>query len=227
MNVIQDLNKSCDDQDLELDDIVEEISNTSGCTGGENYQQRNLSKVPKLDLHIIHEGTDMTDYKQLCKDQIEVVHELEMNNLSLQKRNEKLVHHIKKLKSKNVKYRMNAKDSVNRMKVVVKKLEEYDGLNKSVFDTLNVEQKAMQLQNDQTDNRLSIFSGSDFGSVIVGGLPNRKFEPNNEIPKDEEVYATTGSSSQHRRAKSRPFMFKQNSEVKAMELKKLNRELEM
>ena len=169
----------------------------------------------------------MTDYKQLCQDQLEVISELETANQELLQRNTKLMGYIKKMKSKNLKYKISTKDNINRIRHVKNKLQEYDGLNKSVFETLNVEEKAMIIQ-DQSESRLSIFGrDSDIGSVIVGGIPRGGHKQEPSFGKDEEVYATTGSSSQHRRAKSKPYMLNQDSYTKQVKLKKLERELEL
>lgn len=231
MAIIQDLNKSMDDKDNSLDEIIEESSSTSGWTGGNNFEQVHF-KIPKLNLGLVSDGPDCTDYKQLCKDQLEVINDLERANKQLHKNNNKLVYHLKQLKTKNVKYKVNALESVNRMKVVKKKLEEYEGLNKSVFDTINVEERAMKLRDlyENSEGRSSILSNnnSDFGSMIIGGRPQNKFVANDQsFGNDEMVYAATGSSSNHRRAMSKPYIMKQQSEVKQLELTKLKRELEL
>ena len=221
-NIINEFNKSKDD--LSLDEIIEEISNISGGTGSEQFNQP-LYKIPKLDLNSIPEVNDKTNYKQLWNDQTEYIQELEEMNKSLIVKNKKLVDYVR---SKVSKYKLNIKDNLGRIQFIKKKLEEYEGLNKSVYDVLDTQEKIIQMKGKDAPEspRHSIFSQqSEFGSIIVGGYP--KFRKEASFGPDDEVIAATGSSSQHRRAKSKPFLFMQYSNARKLQLEKLERDLEI
>lgn len=221
INVIHDLQR-CQD-DFSLDEIIEEISDTSGGTGSGNCNQL-PPKVPMLDLNIVKEKKkDKTNYKQLCMDQSKYINEVERINGELKTQNMKLIRYIK---TKTMKYKLTAKDSINRIKVVKKKLEEYEGLNKSVFDTIENHEKIMELRDrSEISGRHSLFSqGSDISSIVVGGFPQPNKSPS--FSNDDEIFAATGSSSQHRRSKSRPYMYKQKSDIRKQQLERLERDLE-
>lgn len=221
-NIINELNKSKDDSSL--DEIIEEISNISGGTGSEKFNIPSY-KVPKLDLNSIPEEKDKTNYKQLWNDQSEYIQELEEMNKVLIGKNKKLVDYVR---SKISKYKLNIKDNLNRIKFIKTKLEEYEGLNKSVFDVIDTQEKIIQLKGKDEGGspRHSIFSQhSDIGSIIIGGNP--KFKKSPSFGCEDEVIAATGSSSQHRRAKSKPFILKQYSNARKLQIEKLEREIEI
>lgn len=208
--------------EVSLEEIMEEMSDTSGGTGS---LKLNIlpPKVPILDLNpVIQMSKDKTNYKQLCEDQSLYIQELEAYNKSLQYKNKKLLDYVK---NKTIKYKLNAKDSINRIKVVKKKLEEYDGLNRSVFDTLENHENLMELRN-YSDNggRSSIFSnGSDLNPISIGG--NNIIDNPPSFGVDDDVIPATGSSSHHRRAKSRPYQFKQKADARKMHIQKLEKDL--
>jgi len=143
--------------------------------------------------------------------------------LLLENKSKKLADYIK---NKTMKYKMNAKDSMNRIGIVKKKLEEYEGLNRSVFETLEEQEKIMSLRNhSEIDDKVSVFShGSDLSPVAIGGIPTVENLPS--FGHDDEVIAATGSSSQHRRSKSRPYMYKQKSDARKVFIERLEKNLE-
>ena len=113
-------------EDASLEDIIEEISNASGCTGGGNFNVMPMN-MPKLDLNpVLKNAKDKTNYKQLCTDQHNYINELDKTNNELKNKNKRLIDYIK---SKTLKYKFNAKDSMKRLLAVKQKLSEYDGLN--------------------------------------------------------------------------------------------------
>lgn len=129
------------------------------------------------------------------------------------------------LKSKTLKYKSNAKDSMKRLQVVKKKLQEYDGLNRSVFETIDQHERIMNLRdNSEVGERNSFISENfDMSPIAIGGQPNFNGPPS--FCNEDEIFAATGSSSQHRRAKSRPYMYKQKSDAMKMQIAKLENDL--
>ncbi|CAI2366930.1 unnamed protein product [Moneuplotes crassus] len=218
--VIQDIQNN---NDTSLDEIMEEISDTSGGTGSYNCPT-SPAPVPKLNLSPVKEMTkDMTNYKQLCADQSSYINELTKMNSILIKKNKKMADYIK---NKTLKYKKNAKDSLQRMNIVKKKLEEYEGLNRSVFETLETHEKIMDIRNhSEIDDKTSVFShASDLSPIKIGGV--QLDENQISFGKDDEVLSATGSSSHHRRAKSKLHMYKQKSDANKMNIEKLEKTLQ-
>lgn len=218
--LIHELQKTHDDPSL--DEIMEEVSSISGGTGSVHATGMHPS-IPMLDINAVNsKKKDTTNYKQLFVDQSKYVKELEVINYELKRKWNKLVSYVK---NKTMKYKLNAKDSMKRLKVVKKKLEEYDGLNVSVFETIENHEKIMSLRDvSQTNDQNSIFSHEDDVSPIaIDGIPRPNKLPS--FSNDEEIFAATGSSSQHRRAKSKPYMYKQHSDIRKQQLMKLEKDL--
>jgi hypothetical protein len=125
-----------------------------------------------------------------------------------------------------MKYKLNAKDSFNRIQVVKKKLQEYDGLNQSVLETLDTHEKFMEMRSySECDGRSSAFShGSDLNPIAIGGVNMNEEFPSFRID-DGNLIVATGSSSHHRRSKSKPYFFKQKSDARKVSIQKLENDL--
>jgi hypothetical protein len=220
VSVIQDLQQSHNESSLE--EIMEEMSYTSGGTG--SYKLDNFPpSVPVLNLQPVTMMTkDNTNYKQLWEDQSNYIQEVENYNRDLDQKNKKLFDYIK---TRTVKYKLNAKDSFNRIQVVKKKLQEYDGLNQSVLETLNIHEKFMEMRSySDCDGRSSAFShGSDLNPIAIGGVNMMEEWPSFRI--DGKLIVANGSSSHHRRAKSKPYFFKQKSDARKVSIQKLENDL--
>ena len=119
---------------------------------------------------------------------------------------------------------MSTKDSLRRLKQVKEKLAEYEGLNESVFEVLENHEKMMHLRNlSDIDDKTSIFSqDGDVSPIAIGGVKN--LDPS--FGEGDNVVAATGSSSNHRRAKSRPYLYKQKSDARKMHILNLEKNLQ-
>ena len=144
-------------------------------------------------------------------------------NRDLQRKNNKLADYIK---NKTMKYKSNAKDSINRIKIVKQKLQEYEGLNSSVFETLEEQERILEVRNiSEIDDKTSLFShGSDLSPIAIGGV--QEVENLHSFGNEDEVIEATGSSSQHKRSKSRPYMYKQQSDNRKEQLERLEKNLQ-
>lgn len=221
VNVVKDLNRSYEDPALE--DITIDIEGNKNGPIKNNYKSMtNVPTVPTSNRSPSRDCNYLADYQQLYKDQLKYSIELERKNRELEVKNKKLADFIK---SKTLKYKNDAKDSIARVEAVKKKLQEYDGLNQSVFETIDHQQKLMELREITEAGRPSILSdSSEIGSIIIGGVPSSKQIP--AINEDDDIIAEPRVTPKRKRSRSKPFLRKQETNAYKPQIEKLSKDLE-